>query len=230
MLANDKPVESIGIRKLLARHFGLAAIQETMHTQDIINRVQSQRFDLIIVDSSYRNLQKGELLSLIKELKKMKNPIPIVITGNHDDRQYALHTYMAGVMGFVDKSCPNDEFLRAIEKVLGGKKYVSPMLNDYLAEQAAGRYGRTPGIPLHETLSCREFQVMQYMVQGLTQTDIAIKLDIHRKTVFTYKTRIFEKMHMENLTGLITYALLHGLIKQAITPDGYRDKHVSTNC
>jgi len=230
MLANDNPVERIGLQGLLARRYDLESLQETMQAQDIINRVKNHRFDLIILDSSYRRCQRGEILRMIQELKKMNNPIPIMIMGTHNDRQYAFHTYLAGVTGFVDKACPIDEFMRAIDKVLGGKKYVSPMLEEYLAEQVAGGYGRIPGVPLHQTLSSREFEVMQYMIHGMTQTEIAEKLRIHRKTVFTYKSRIFEKMHVENLTGLITYALLHGLISQNLTPDDYSEGKEAVNC
>ena len=113
-------------------------------------------------------------------------------------------------MGYVDKASSIDEFLRAVDKVLCGKKYVSPNMEEYLAEQVADRYTRKQCIPLHENLSKRELQVMLYLVQGLTQTEIARKLHISRKTIYTYKASIFEKMNVKNLKGLIIYALMHG--------------------
>ena len=95
IFANDNPVELIGIQKVLSSRFDLDIILQIMQTKDIINKVQNQCFDLIILDLSYRDYQKGEVLVLIKELKKMKKQTPIMITGDHEDRQYAVHAYWA---------------------------------------------------------------------------------------------------------------------------------------
>nr|HPJ94418.1 LuxR C-terminal-related transcriptional regulator [Deltaproteobacteria bacterium] len=75
--------------------------------------------------------------------------------------------------------------------------------------------------PLHESLSGREYQVMLYLVQGLTQTEIAQKLNINRKTVHTYKSRVYEKMQVENLKELMMYAMRHGIANPCMMPDDY---------
>ncbi len=87
MMANINPVEQIGIKTVLAQSFELDAIQESSHTQDILSEVQHQRFDLIIVDSEWRNGHKAEILRMLKELKSMKSSPPVVVIGTEDYRQ-----------------------------------------------------------------------------------------------------------------------------------------------
>ncbi|MBN2299385.1 MAG: response regulator transcription factor [Deltaproteobacteria bacterium] len=221
MMASISPVEQIGIKTVLAQSFELDAIQESSHAQDIISEVRHQRFDLIIVDSEWHNGRKAEILRMLKELKSMKSSPPIVVIGSLDDWQYVYETYKEGAGSFVDKSCPNEEFVFAIDKVLGGKKYVCPVLDEYLAEQVLNRDTKDAMRPLHELLSGREYQVMLYLVQGLTQTEIAQKLSINRKTVHTYKSRVYEKMHVKNLKELMMYALRHGVANPCTIPDDY---------
>ncbi|HOO39318.1 MAG TPA: response regulator transcription factor, partial [Deltaproteobacteria bacterium] len=221
MMANINPVEQIGIKTVLAQSFELDAIQESSHTQDILSEVQHQRFDLIIVDSEWRNGHKAEILRMLKELKSMKSSPPVVVIGSFDDRQYVFEAYKEGIGSFVDKSCPNEEFLFAIDKVLGGRKYVCPVLDEYLAGQILNRDTKDAMRPLHESLSGREYQVMLYLVQGLTQTEIAQKLNINRKTVHTYKSRVYEKMQVENLKELMMYAMRHGIANPCMMPDDY---------
>ena len=61
------------------------------------------------------------------------------------------------------------------------------------------------------------------MVQGMTQTGISKQMNLSRKTVYTYKTRIYEKMNVDNLKQLMVYALRHGIVKTGISPDDYND-------
>lgn len=220
-MANVNPVERIGIKGVLSQSFELDTIQESSQPRDILSEVQHQRFDLIIVDSECRNERKAEILRMLRELKGMKSSPPVVVMGSLDDRQYVFEAYKEGVGSFVDKSCPNEEFVFAIDRVLGGKKYVCPVLDEYLAEQVLNGDTKNAARPLHESLSAREFQVMQYLVQGVTQTEIAEKMNINRKTVHTYKARIYEKMHVDNLKELMMYALRHGVANPCMTPDEY---------
>jgi two-component system invasion response regulator UvrY len=93
--------------------------------------------------------------------------------------------------------------------VVGGGKYISRNLAETLAfglDTASER-------PRHETLSDREFQVMQMMASGKTLAEIAETLSLSAKTVSTYRTRLLEKMDLKTNAEIIRYAIKNGLIE-----------------
>ena len=227
MMANVNTVERIGIKEVLAQQFQSDIFTRSLRTREIISEVQQQSFDLIIVDSTYPKERQGEILEILKELRQIKCSCPVVVMGSQDDWHYICEAYREGAKSFFDKTWPNYEFTKAIEKVLGGKKSVCPVLEDLLVEGVVNKKNNSFCISLHEKLSKREFQVMQYMVQGMTQTDIAKKMNISRKTVYTYKARIQEKMHVNTLKELVVYALRHGIVKAGMCPDDYHNEPVS---
>ncbi len=107
------------------------------------------------------------------------------------------------------KEAAPDELVGAIRKVCSGKKYVS----ESLAERMANMLDLNLEKPPHERLSDREFQVLCFIASGKSMTEIAKKLSLSVKTVSTFRTRILQKMGMENNAELIRYALTHGLIQ-----------------
>ena len=90
-----------------------------------------------------------------------------------------------------------------------GKKYVSSSL----AEKLAFELEIDTEKPLHETLSDREYQVMCMIASGKTVKEIAEELFLSVKTISTYRSRILEKMKMNNNAELTYYAIKHGLVE-----------------
>jgi DNA-binding NarL/FixJ family response regulator len=86
-------------------------------------------------------------------------------------------------------------------------------LSPGLAESLAFGLDTASDRPRHETLSDREFQVMQLMASGKTLTEIAEDLSLSAKTVSTYRTRLLEKLDLKGNAELIRYAIEHGLIE-----------------
>lgn len=115
----------------------------------------------------------------------------------------------AGASGFVSKISAVQELAPAIQKVMGGGKYISPSLADKLAQ---GFLSKSTG-PLHESLSEREFQVLRLIAAGFSATDIAAQLSLSVKTISTYRARLLEKMHMDSNADLMRYAFKEHLVQ-----------------
>jgi len=96
----------------------------------------------------------------------------------------------------------------ALNKVIHGGKYVSPML----AEKLVVDMKRGTGQPLHEALSDRELEVMSLIASGKTVSQIAELLSLSDKTISTYRARMLEKMHMQTNAELIHYAIQNKLV------------------
>ena len=104
----------------------------------------------------------------------------------------------AGASGYLTKDTASDELTLAVERILSGKKYVSPTLADKLASHLNKGAPKLP----HELLSDREDQVMRYIASGKTATEIAAELNLSVKTINTYRNRILKKMQLKNSAEL----------------------------
>jgi DNA-binding NarL/FixJ family response regulator len=98
--------------------------------------------------------------------------------------------------------------VKAIKKVLGGGKYVSPALAEKLVFGLDAQTER----PVHEVLSNREYQVLCMIASGKTVKEIAEELILSVKTISTYRTRILEKLRMRTNAELTHYAVKNKLI------------------
>jgi DNA-binding NarL/FixJ family response regulator len=126
----------------------------------------------------------------------------------HSEDQYAIRVLKAGASGYVTTESAAEELIAAIHKVASGGRYVSAAL----AEKIAFSLGRDSDLLPHQTLSEREFQVMQMMATGKKLTEIADALNLSEKTITTYRTRILEKLHLHTNAEIVHYAIDHKLI------------------
>ena len=106
------------------------------------------------------------------------------------------------------------QLVAAIRKVAGGGAFISAEVAERLAQDAMPH---AEG-PLHTTLSDREYQVFQLLVNGRTVTEIAAELHLSAKTVSTHKARLMEKLEVANNAELIHYAVKHRLSDDSGAP------------
>jgi DNA-binding NarL/FixJ family response regulator len=147
-------------------------------------------------------------IDILKQLKKERPKLPVLMLTMHPEEQYAIRALKAGALGYLTKESTPDELITAIRKVSAGGKYVSSSL----AETLAYELGRMDEKAPHETLSDREYQIMLLIASGKTVTEIAETLSLSIKTVSTYRSRILEKMRMKNSAELTYYAIKNQLV------------------
>jgi DNA-binding NarL/FixJ family response regulator len=126
----------------------------------------------------------------------------------HPEEQYALRVLKAGASGFVNKESATEELLVAVHKVLSGRKYISSSV----AEKLADTLGENRQKQAHQLLSDREMQVLQLIASGKTLSEIADGISLSINTISTYRTRILEKLNLNNNAELIRYALENNLV------------------
>lgn len=205
LLIDDHDVVRDGVRKAFDDQPGSAVFGDAVSAADALRLVAAQQWDIAILDLSLGGRNGLELLS---ELKEMRPDMPILILTMHSEEQYARRAFKAGAAGYITKSSPRAEILKAIQKLMAGGRYVSPAL----AEKLAFDLGRATDGPLHKALSDREFEVLLLIASGKTLSEIATHLSLSDKTVSTYRARILEKMAMQNNSQLIRYAIQNKLV------------------
>ena len=147
----------------------------------------------------------------VKQLKEIKIQKPhqiILILSMHPEERFAVRSLKAGAAGYLTKESAPEELVKAIRKVADGGKYISPQL----AEKLAGELDSDISKPAHEILSDREFQIMNLLALGKTQSIIAEELSLSISTVNTYRSRVLEKLNLNSNAELIHYAIDNKLI------------------
>lgn len=207
LIADDHAVVRQGLRAILSEHPDLEAAGEATTAPEVLDRVRdaTDAWDLVLLDLS---MPGGEGLETLSRLRSAAPNLPVLVLSMHPEDQLAARLLKAGADGYLNKEAASDELVIAIRRVLGGQKYVSPDL----ASRLASELGEDAGQPPHEALSDREFQVLRLLAGGRSVGDIAEELTLSPKTVSTYRSRLLEKMDMENTAQLIRYALEHDLV------------------
>jgi len=150
-------------------------------------------------------------LELLKDARRERPRLPVLILSVYPEEQFALRTLRAGASGYLSKDSAPDDLVRAVRKILRGGKYFGERVVEQLLhnpnERAATAYP-------HELLSDRELQILCLFGRGRTVKEIAGELSLSRPTVSTYRARILEKMQMRTTAELVRYAVQNRLANQ----------------
>lgn len=207
LIADDHTILREGLKQILSEHPHLEVVGEAENGLEALKQIRARHFDVVVLDMSMPG-RSG--IELIKQIKDEKPTLPILILSMHKEDHYAVRTLKAGASGYLSKDSASTQLVHAIDKVAGGGMFISPAVAEKLA---LGLRQSSDALP-HTTLSDREYQIFQMLVHGEGLTEIAAELNLSVKTVSTHKSRIMEKMALENLSGLIKYAIRHRLIDE----------------
>lgn len=205
LIIDDHVVVRDGIKNILDETPGEVTFGEASISPEAIRLVESQPWDIAILDLS---LGHNSGLELLKDLQAIRPQLPVLVLTMHAEEQYARRAFKAGAAGYVTKYVSRAELLKAINKTIDGGRYVSPELAEKLAADLGKPFDGAP----HESLSDREFEVLRLIGSGRTLSEIASLLSLSDKTISTYRARILEKMSMKNNSELTHYAIRSKLV------------------
>jgi two-component system invasion response regulator UvrY len=206
LIADDHAIVREGLKQIVAETLDMVVADEASSGHEVLDKVRSNEYTVVVLDIS---MPGGDGLNILKQIKKEKLKLPVLVLSVHPEEQYAVRVLKAGAAGYLTKESAPGELISAIRRVASGRKYVSSLLAEKLAFDLQSE-GETS---LHETLSDREFQVMCMIASGKRVKDIGEELCLSVKTISTYRSRILEKMRMKNSAELTHYALKHGLVE-----------------
>jgi two-component system, NarL family, invasion response regulator UvrY len=206
-IADDHPVVLKGLKEIIEEHFDDATIDISYKGYELLNKVTNGDYDIVLLDISLPDINGLEVL---KEIKKKKRHLPVLVLSMYPEEQYAARALKAGAHGYLTKRTASDELAVAVKRILSGKRYVTPAF----AEQMVLDFESDTEASPHEILSDRELQVLRMIGEGKTVKKIAGELHLSSNTVRTYRTRILEKIGVEGTGELIRYAITHNLTEQ----------------
>jgi len=200
LLADDHAMMLDGLKALLATAPDIRVVAEVANGRDAVRRTLELRPQVVIMDVSMPDLNGIEAARLLRERLP---DVRVVILSMHSSSEHVYRALEAGAAGYLLKESAGSELALAVRTVHTGRRYLSSALHTTeVAERPVG--------PL-ASLSSRERQVMQLVVEGRSSAQIAAMVSLSPKTVETYRSRLMKKLGVGDVTSLVKFAIQHGL-------------------
>jgi DNA-binding NarL/FixJ family response regulator len=203
-LVEDHPISRRGQRAILNTEMNLEVCGEAATVSDALDKIPEADPDLVLVDLS---LGEGSGLELIKDLQNRSPDLPLLVVSMHSEALYALRCIHAGARGYVMKQQASDVLVDAVREVLRGRIYLSEEMKDRLIQSFGDGRKILEQTPL-DSLSDRELEVFEKLGHGLKVSSIAEELHLSPKTIYSYQSRLKEKLGIESTPKLRQQAVI----------------------
>lgn len=225
LIVDDHQVVRAGTRFLLQESGNDFDCDEASDCCEALLKVRANDYDVMLLGLSLPELAGFETLY---RLKREKPGIPVVVISMHSDQQYAVKSYALEAEGYIDEDNSIEDLIFAIEKVVQGGIFISDhLMGKVLTGLLSGKAAEQVSSNMKQ-LSKREEQVVQLLVSGATNKEIAWHLSLSIKTISTYKMRILEKLNLKNLVELVKYQLSHARSDFPVESHGAPFQHRSS--
>jgi DNA-binding NarL/FixJ family response regulator len=201
-IVDDHAIFRDGLSRVINEEKDLMVCGEAEDATQALEVAKGLKPDLAIVDISLPGLNGIELV------EKLRDRFPgmlILILSMHKESMYAERALRAGANGYIRKQESADQLLAAIREVLQGKIHLSEDVKEVILQRTMNR-GKETSSPM-ERLSDRESDVLKLIGRGYGTRQIANDLDIHIKTIETYRLRLRVKLGLQNNFELTQYAI-----------------------
>jgi DNA-binding NarL/FixJ family response regulator len=197
MLADDHVMFREGIRRIIEDIEGVAISGEANDGIELLAHLKKSRPDLVILDISMPNFQE---LETIREIKKLHPHVKVVVLTMHRKKECIRQALMNGADGFLLKKDTSYQLIRAVQAVRSGEKYLSPLIVD-------GLIGLVVAEEQTELLTKREREILNLLVDGKQNQEIAEVLLISPNTVRRHRYNIMEKLNLKGTADLVKYTV-----------------------
>ena len=201
LLVDDHSIVRAGLRGLLATR-PRTELLEAATGEDALTLVRDTRPDLVILDL---NLPGIGGLELLRRLLAGDRTARVLVLSMHAEPLYAARAMEAGARGYASKNIAPEELLRAVQKVAEGGRYIENDIAQELAMQTV-----SAASPLGQ-LADRDLEILRYLAEGRSMTDIAGALSLSYKTVANACSQIKTKLGVARTADLIRVAIEMGL-------------------
>jgi len=194
LLVDDHPVLRKGLVRLIDTKNGFVVCGEASAATDAMIQIRDLHPDLVIVDIG---LPGASGIELTKTIRAEFPRIPVLILSMHEEALYATRALRAGAMGYIVKQDAIDNIVVALNEVLNGGRYLSPVIAAQMHSNGPGGEALPTNDPM-ALLTDREFEVFEMIGKGREVREISEALGVSPKTVETHRTNIKEKLKLKN--------------------------------
>ena len=208
LIADDQEIVCEGLKKILQSDPEIKVIGIANNGQQALDLVHHQTPDLVLMDLQMP-IMNG--VQAIRQLRKTHPDLPVIVLTTYMDDKWLFDAIRAGATGYLLKDSPRQELIDAIKGTLSGNVYLDPSVARKVLDSVA-----TSPEPIESDenfdLSQRERDILQLLVEGLSNAEIAHRLYLSEGTVRNYLSRLFVKLDVSDRTLAVVVALRRGLV------------------
>lgn len=203
VIADDHVLFRQGLISLLATHPEWQVVGEAGDGEEALRLSGALKPDIVVLDIEMPGMNGIEAAGKIRALSPDSR---IVALSMYGDVHYQRRMFEAGASAYVLKNEAVDDLIRAVRAALAGEQFVSPSAG----QEGTLAFSRSAEVDMR-LLSKRELEVIRLLAEGRRTKEIASLLGISAKTVETYRSRIMLKLGIDNLPGLVKFAVRAGI-------------------
>jgi len=207
LLADDHTLVRAGIRGLLEGFAGIQVVGEADNGEEAVRLATELRPDVVLLDIGMPGLNGLEAAG---RLAALDNTMRVLILSMHTSEEYVLRALRAGCAGYLLKRSAVSELEVAVRAVARGETYLSPAVSKQVVDDYVGRTGGSTN-PL-DALTPRQREILQLVAEGHTSKEIGERLGLSFKTVEAHRGQIMERLGLDDLPGLVRFAVRVGLV------------------
>jgi DNA-binding NarL/FixJ family response regulator len=205
LIADDHTLVLEGLKKILESEVELVGTAE--NGRDLVRMNEQYKPDVVLVDISMPQLNG---IDAARQLLKTTPNTKVIFVTMHADADYVAEAFRAGAAGYLLKRSAASELVAAIQEVMKGRYYVTPLVTREALSPLFG--GGIEPSKLSSTLTPRQREVLQLVAEGRSVKEIAAILKISAKTVEFHKSALMERLDIHTTAELTRYAIGHGLV------------------
>jgi DNA-binding NarL/FixJ family response regulator len=207
LLADDVGLIRSGLRVLLERIADVEVVAEALDAAETIGLIKQHEPDILLMHSS---MSRMDCLELTRRITTEFPKVRVILLSQHGNGEYIGQALRSGVTGYLAMSASPDELEQAIKTVARGKTYLGNPGLQHLSDFVRSTGGKET---LLETLTPRQREVFDLLVQGQSTKQIALALNISVKTVESHRAQIMERLDIHDTAGLVRYAIKVGVVE-----------------
>ena len=207
VLADDHILFRQGIKRIIEEMPETQVVGEANDGQEAIELVKKLLPDLAILDISIPKLSG---IDACREIRRLFPNLKILMLTMHKDREYLYHAISAGAQGYLLKEDSDEELFAAIGTIRKGAIYVTKALAGVVSTDISALF-RGGERKLSKSLTAREREILKFISEGKSNSEVAEVLRISIRTVETHRANIMNKLVLRNTAELVRYAILNGL-------------------
>jgi DNA-binding NarL/FixJ family response regulator len=199
-----------GLQSVIQAEADFAVIGEADHGMETVETVSRLQPDVLILDLMMPGMSG---LDITRQLSSQQSPTRILILSIKANEAYVLEALRNGASGYILKDASIEELATAIREVAAGRRFLSSTLSERALETYISDHNAQQStLDSYGMLTNREREILQLVVEGNTNTEIAEALTISPRTAETHRANMMRKLGVRNQADLIRYALQRGLI------------------
>jgi DNA-binding NarL/FixJ family response regulator len=199
LLADDHAIVRRGFRRLLEDDPEILVVGEASDGDEAIHLAGELKPRVVVMDAAMPNTNG---LAATRAIAGKWPEIAVLMLSMHSEQTLVRQALAAGARGYILKSAVDLDLAAAVKRVAAGETVLDPVLT---RPPAAGADVRP--------LTPRELEVLQLICDGLSNREIAVRLELSANTVSVHRTNIMTALGVHKAAELVVYALQHGLVK-----------------